>query len=109
MNGIGSWWALSSSSSVSPTIGSPRSSTSPIRSPARRTPRHLTKPAFQASSVISLPSGSNQEMSLMSEPRIGRPWKNLPPLEDRLLAARCAITLLDELQELLLARRPGPS
>jgi hypothetical protein len=49
---------------------------SPMRSPASRTPKHLTNPAFQASSDISWPSGPNQQTSLMSVPRIARPWKN---------------------------------
>ena len=59
-NGIGSWWALNRISSVSPVTGSPRSFTSPVSAPIRHTPRLRTKPAPQASSVISLPVGSSQ-------------------------------------------------
>ena len=39
--------------------------------------RALTKPAFQASSVISLPRGSNQVRSFTSAPRMARPWKKV--------------------------------
>ena len=74
---IGSQWPLSSRSRVSPTIGSPRSFSSLIRSPASRTPRHWTNPAFQSSSDISSAGGLKNEMSLTSEPRIARPRKNL--------------------------------
>ena len=57
---IGSQWALSNKSKVSPTIGSPRSFSSLIRSPASRTPRHRTNPAFQSSSDISSPGRAEE-------------------------------------------------
>jgi aryl carrier-like protein len=42
-NGIASWWELNSTSTVSPAIRRPRSSTSSIRSPASRMPKQRTK------------------------------------------------------------------
>ena len=77
VNGIGSQWPFKSISKVSPTIGSPRSVSSLIRSPARRIPRHLTNPAFQSPSDISSPEGVKNEISLTFEPRMARPMKNL--------------------------------
>src|SRR5262250_1713900 len=75
MKGTASWWALRRRRKVSPTIGWPPQSISLMASPASRRPRQRVKPLCHSSSVISLPSGLNQERSLTAEPWMRRPWK----------------------------------
>ena len=74
VNSTDSWCAFMSNKIVSPTMGSPRSSRWPIRSPASRIPKHLTKPP-QSLSLISSPAGVNQVRSRIPLPRSCRPWK----------------------------------
>jgi hypothetical protein len=47
-----------------------------IVSPLSITPSVRTKVLFHSSSSISIPPGLNHMISLISEPRIFRPWKN---------------------------------
>ena len=79
VNGIGSWWPLSRSRKRSSTIRSPRRSV-PTSSPLRKAPTQRACGSCHCSSVISVPSGSNQAMSGSAGPppgtRIVRPWKN---------------------------------
>src|SRR5262244_1477360 len=75
MKGMASWCAFKSRRKVSATMGCPPQSISSMASPASRRPRQRVKPLFHSSSVISLPSGLNQERSLTAEPWMRRPWK----------------------------------
>ena len=102
VNGIGSQWPFKSTSRVSPTIGSPRSVSSLIRSPASRIPRHLTKPAFQSPSDISSPDGT-EERNVLDVRAANRPAdEKLAALKDR-LGHPDEDQLFGEFQELLLA------
>ena len=96
-------------SSVSPTIGSPRSSTSPIRSPASRTPRHLTKPGVPGL-VGHLLARRVEPGDVLDVRAADRPaLEELPPLEDRLAPARCTISLRTNSRNCLLLGRRAPS
>src|SRR5215471_21539771 len=75
MKGMASWCAFKSRRKVSATMGCPPQSISSMATPASRRPRQRVKPLFHSSSVISLPSGLNQERSLTAEPWMRRPWK----------------------------------
>src|SRR5262245_489182 len=75
VNGTLSPCPLSSTSSVSPVLGPPRSFTSSIALPDSSIPSVRVPAAFHAASSISRPPGDSHATSLTPPPRMLRPWK----------------------------------
>ena len=86
VNGIASWCAFNSTRKSSSASGRPRSSVSVRPAPARYTPRQRAKCWSHSSSVISMPSGLSQTMSLTPAAAQRPPLEEVAAAEHRVRA-----------------------